>query len=189
METAHNTVARLSAQFDLRPAASAPELLAAPTAAALPTVTGEVEVFAIDPVIADTAALLAATGLGPETSANCVLVAGSRSGEERIAACLVLVLAHTRADVNKRVKKLLDVRKASFLTMDRAVGESGMEYGGIGPIGLPENYRILIDSRVAEADALIIGSGIRGSKLLLSGPTLASLPTAEVIEGLANEID
>ena len=187
METAHNTVARLRAQFDLRPAASAPELLAAPTAAALPTVTGEVEVFAIDPVIADTAALLAATGLGPETSANCVLVAGSRSGEERIAACLVL--AHTRADVNKRVKKLLDVRKASFLTMDRAVGESGMEYGGIGPIGLPENYRILIDSRVAEAEALIIGSGIRGSKLLLSGPTLASLPAAEVIEGLATEID
>ena len=35
------------------------------TAAALPTVTGEVEVFAIDPEIADTAALLEATGLGP----------------------------------------------------------------------------------------------------------------------------
>lgn len=186
MTTGSTTRARLSAQFDVRPASSAPELMAASTAAALPTVTGEVEVFAIDPEIADTAALLEATGLGPQTSANCVLVAGARSGEERIAACLVL--ADTRADVNKRVKKLLDVRKASFLPMDRAVGESGMEYGGIGPIGLPEDYRVLIDSRVAAADEIIIGSGIRGSKLLLSGPTLASLPGAEVIDGLAVEI-
>ncbi|GAA1867839.1 YbaK/EbsC family protein [Brevibacterium marinum] len=180
------TKERISTQFDLAPAASAPELMAGPTAEAIPTITGDVKAFAIDPQIADTAALLDATGLGPETSANCVLVSGTRSGEERIAACMVL--ANTRADVNKRVKKILDVRKASFLPMERAVSESGMEYGGIGPIGLPANYRILVDSRVAEADELIIGSGIRGSKLILSGPALASLPTAEVVEGLANEI-
>ena len=180
------TKERISTQFTLQPAESAPELLAESTAAAVPTITGEVEVFAIDPQIADTAALLDATDLSPATSANCVLVAGSRSGEERIAACMVL--ANTRADVNKRVKKLLDVRKASFLPLDRAVAESGMEYGGIGPIGLPENYRVLIDSRVAEARELLIGSGIRGSKILLSGAALASLPGAEVVEGLANEI-
>ncbi|WP_210602249.1 YbaK/EbsC family protein [Brevibacterium oceani] len=181
------TKERISTQFTLQPAAGAPELLAEATANALSTVTGDVEVFAIDPEIADTAALLDAADLPPATSANCVLVAGSRSGEERIAACMVL--ANTRADVNKRVKKLLDVRKASFLPLERAVTESGMEYGGIGPIGLPENYRVLIDSRVAEATELIIGSGIRGSKLLLSGSALASLPGAEVVEGLANDID
>ncbi|WP_350268784.1 YbaK/EbsC family protein [Brevibacterium sp. CBA3109] len=181
-----NTKERISAQFDLTPAKSVPELMAKPTAEAMSSITGDVDAFAIDPQIADTSALLDATGLGPETSANCVLVAGSRAGEERIAACMVL--ANTRADVNKRVKKLLDVRKASFLPMDRAVDESGMEYGGIGPIGLPANYRILIDTRVAEADELIIGSGIRGSKLVLSGAALASLRTAEVVDGLANEI-
>jgi prolyl-tRNA editing enzyme YbaK/EbsC (Cys-tRNA(Pro) deacylase) len=181
------TKERISAQFTLQPAAEAPELLAEATAKALPTVAVDVEVFAIDPQIADTAALLDATDLPPATSANCVLVAGTRSGEERIAACMVL--ANTRADVNKRVKKLLDVRKASFLPLGRAVDESGMEYGGIGPIGLPENYRVLIDSRVAEAKELIIGSGIRGSKILISGSALASLPGAEVVEGLANEIE
>jgi prolyl-tRNA editing enzyme YbaK/EbsC (Cys-tRNA(Pro) deacylase) len=181
------TKERISAQFTLQPAAEAPELLAEATAKALPTAAGDVEVFAIDPQIADTAALLDATDLPPATSANCVLVAGTRSGEERIAACMVL--ANTRADVNKRVQKLLDVRKASFLPLGRAVDESGMEYGGIGPIGLPENYRVLIDSRVAEAKELIIGSGIRGSKILISGSALASLPGAEVVEGLANEIE
>ena len=74
-----------------------------------------------------------------DTGANCVVIAGSRAGEERIAACVVR--ADTRADVNNRVRRLLDVRKASFLSMDRAVEESGMEYGGITPLGLPEGWR------------------------------------------------
>ena len=61
--------------------------------------------------------------LGMDTGANCVVVAGRRDGEERVAACLVR--ADTRADVNNVVKRTLDVRKASFLSMDRAVEESG----------------------------------------------------------------
>ena len=87
----------------------------------------------IDPDLADTAALTEAYALPPAASANCVLVAGRREGEERVAAAVVR--ATTRADVNATVKRLLDVRKASFLPMDRAVEESGMEYGGITPLG------------------------------------------------------
>lgn len=163
-----------------------PELLAPSTAEAIATLDGQVDVFGIDPDLADTAALTEAYSLSPEASANCVLVAGKRSEDERIAACVVL--AHTKADVNKRVRKLLDVRKASFLPMDRAVDESGMEYGGIGPIGLPGNYRVLVDSRVVAAPEIILGSGIRGSKLVLAGATLASLPDVEVVEDLAVEV-
>ena len=59
----------------------------------------------------------------------------SGKGQERLAACLIL--ATTRADVNGFVKRHLDVRKASFLPMERAVELTGMEYGGITPIGLP----------------------------------------------------
>lgn len=81
--------------------------------------------IAIDPELAETAALNAAYGLDPAAAGNCVVVAGSRGGQERIAACVVA--ADNRADVNGLVKKLLDVRKASFLAMDRAVGETGME--------------------------------------------------------------
>ena len=177
----------IPAEVQTRPAATAPELLAPATAAALAAAqpSGPIDVFAIDPELADTAALTEAYGLEQSASANCVLVAGSRAGEERVAACVVL--AHTKADVNKRVKKLLDVRKASFLPMDRAVDESGMEYGGIGPIGLPDRYRVLIDSRVAQAEEIVLGSGIRGSKLILSGATLAEFPGVEVIEDLAVE--
>ena len=82
----------------------------------------------------------------------------------------------------------LDVRKASFLSMDRAVEESAMEYGGITPIGLPDGWRLLMDTRVLEMDVAIIGSGVRRSKLLVPGRLLADLPGAEVIEGLAGPL-
>jgi prolyl-tRNA editing enzyme YbaK/EbsC (Cys-tRNA(Pro) deacylase) len=112
-----------------------------------------------------------------------VLVAGKRGEDERVAACVVP--ASTFADVNKRVRKLLDVRKASFLPMDRAVADSGMEYGGITPVGLPEGYRVLVDSRFAEPGTMaLMGSGVRRSKLLMPGPLLCEMPGVEVTEDL-----
>ena len=61
---------------------------------------------------------------------------------------------------------------------------TGMEYGGVTPIGLPAGWPVLVDSAVAAGSALVVGSGIRGSKLLVPGSVLAGLPTAEVLEGL-----
>jgi prolyl-tRNA editing enzyme YbaK/EbsC (Cys-tRNA(Pro) deacylase) len=161
-----------------------PELLAAPVAKALAALPdpGDVGVAAIDPDLADTAAFCAEYGSPLEASANCVVVVGKRAGEERFAACLVL--ATTRADVNGVVRKRLDVRKASFAPMDTAVELTGMAYGGITPLGLPSSWPLLIDPAVAGAPELIIGSGVRGSKLLIPGPTLAALPNVEVIESL-----
>jgi prolyl-tRNA editing enzyme YbaK/EbsC (Cys-tRNA(Pro) deacylase) len=162
-----------------------PDLLAPPVAAALSAWpdADRVGVVEIDPSLADTAALTAAYDLPVEASANCVVVGGRRAGEERVAACLVR--ADTRADVNTTVKGLLDVRKASFLPMERAVEESGMEHGGITPIGLPQGWRLLLDRRVLDIEVAVIGSGLRRSKLLLPGRVLAALPGAEVVDGLA----
>ena len=95
-----------------------------------------------------------------------------------------MVLASTRADVNNVVRRRLDVRKATFLARDDAVDRTGMEYGGITPIGLPDDWRVLVDSTVADAPVLVIGSGVRRSKLMLPGSVLASLPTAETVESL-----
>ena len=92
--------------------------------------------------------------------------------------------ADTRADVNNLVKRSLDVRKASFLPVDRATEETGMEYGGITPIGLPAGWRVLVDAACVDIEVAIIGSGVRRSKLLLPGHRLADLPGAEVVEGL-----
>jgi prolyl-tRNA editing enzyme YbaK/EbsC (Cys-tRNA(Pro) deacylase) len=167
------------------PATDHPALLGRPVVGALHgwPHAAEVAVVEIDPELADTAAMSEAYEVPLEASANCVVVAGRRDGVERVAACVVR--ADTRADVNNLVKRTLDVRKASFLAMERAVEESGMEYGGITPVGLPQGWRLLVDRRVVDIDVAVIGSGVRRSKLLLPGRLLAELPTAEVVQDLA----
>ncbi|MFH5822693.1 YbaK/EbsC family protein [Georgenia sp. AZ-5] len=174
------------------PALGRPDLLAEPVRAALaalaeraPDAAARVLVAAIEPGLADTAAMTEAYRLPLEASANCVLVAGKRGGEERVAACVVR--ATTRADVNGAVRRLLDVRKASFWPMEQAVAASGMEYGGITPVGVPAGWRLLLDGRVTAGPA-IVGSGRRSSKLLLPGEVLAALPGAEVVEALGLEV-
>ena len=58
---------------------------------------------------------------------------------------------------------------------------TGMEYGGITPVGLPDGWPILVDEAVAALDWILIGSGIRGSKIIISGAAAADLPGAEVL--------
>lgn len=176
--------------LDLRPALSAPELLAGPVADALagldPALASSIRVAPIDATLADTAAFCEAYGVTPEASANCIVVAGKRADTVTYAACVVL--ATTRADVNGAVRKLLGARKISFAPMEDATSLTGMEYGGITPIGLPSDWRVLVDSRVLGVDAAIIGAGIRGAKIELAGSAFASLPGVEVIEDLARPI-
>jgi prolyl-tRNA editing enzyme YbaK/EbsC (Cys-tRNA(Pro) deacylase) len=167
-----------------QPATARPELLAPAVAQALASWPSgdEVEVGEIDPELADTAAFCAAYGVGLAESANCVVVAGKREGDTRYAACMIL--ATTRADVNGLVRRQLDVRKASFAAMAEAVELTGMEYGGITPVGLPDGWPILVDAAVAATPLVVIGSGLRRSKLVLPGAALTKLPGAVVLDGL-----
>ncbi|MFD9074288.1 YbaK/EbsC family protein [Streptomyces lasiicapitis] len=175
--------------FDVvRPAPEALDLLVAPVADAVRGWSGAVPADELihvdtDPQWADTATFV--EHYGPELlaqSANCVVVAGKRAGEATLAACVVL--SATRVDVNGVVRRQLGARKASFAPMDTATGETGMEYGGITPIGLPGSWPILVDAAVADLPYVLIGSGSRRGKLIVPGKAFAGLPNAVVIEGL-----
>jgi prolyl-tRNA editing enzyme YbaK/EbsC (Cys-tRNA(Pro) deacylase) len=182
-------IASVMGTLKTEPARGRPDLLAPRVVAALVAWPGDADqvlVAPIDASLADTAAFCEAYEVGLDVSANCVVVAGKRGGEVRYAACVVL--ATTRADVNTTVRKLLDVRKASFAPMDEAVALTGMEYGGITPIGLPADWPVLVDQRVAGTAHVVVGSGVRHSKIALPGALLATLPSAQVIEGLANPV-
>ena len=174
-------------RLDFVPAADAPELVAAPVTDALrrmdPALSSQIRVAAIDPDLADTAAFCEAYGWAPESGANCIVVVGKRGQTTTYAACVIL--ASTRADVNGVVRTLLDARRASFARMADAVALTGMEYGGITPIGLPADWRVLVDSRVRDVPDTIVGAGIRGAKIALPGAVLCALPGVEVVEGLA----
>ena len=187
-------MADVMGSLKLEPAQSRADLLAPPVAKALavwpneaPIDGDQVMVAPIDPDLADTAAFCEAYGVGLAESANCVIVAGRRGEITRYAACIILAI--TRADVNGVVRRRLDVRKCSFAPMADAVRLTGMEYGGITPIGLPAEWPILVDARVAAVPHVVIGSGVRHSKMVIAGPALGALPGAEVVQDLAHLTD
>ncbi|HET8779802.1 MAG TPA: YbaK/EbsC family protein [Agromyces sp.] len=172
--------------LDFTPALDSPALLAAPTAAALRSADAAggadaagVLVAAIDPSLADTAAFCEHYEISMGDGANCVIVQARRGERTWYAACVVR--GADRLDVNGVVRRHLDARKLSFAPLEAAVELTGMEFGGITPVGLPGDWPILVDESVARHDRLIVGSGIRGSKLLVTGAFLAALPNAEVL--------
>jgi prolyl-tRNA editing enzyme YbaK/EbsC (Cys-tRNA(Pro) deacylase) len=180
------TAAPLQERLNSLPALENLALLAEPVVAGLRALSAElvaaVTVAEIDPALADTAAFCARYGVLAEESANCVVVAGRRGDVTTLAACVVL--ATTRADVNGLLRRTLGAKKISFASMDVAVSASGMEYGGITPIGLPPDWPLFIDRAVLDAGDVVVGSGVRRSKIVVAGSTLATLPNATVLDGL-----
>ncbi|QIQ05925.1 YbaK/EbsC family protein [Streptomyces liangshanensis] len=173
---------------DARPAPDCLDLLVEPVARAVRAWQGAVPADQLvfvdtDPAIADTAAFVEHHGAELlDRSANCVVVAGKRAGGSTLAACVVL--SRTRVDVNGVVRKQLGARKASFAPMDTAVSETGMEYGGITPIGLPDGWPLFVDSAVVDTEWVLIGSGRRRGKLIVPGKAFADLPGVVVLESL-----
>ncbi|BCL32215.1 YbaK/EbsC family protein [Streptomyces aurantiacus] len=173
---------------DATPATERLDVLTGPVADAVRAWRGSVPAEQIvyvdtEPEWADTATFL--EHYGPELldrSANCVVVAGKRGGETTLAACVVP--SATRVDVNGVVRRQLGARKASFASMDTATGETGMEYGGITPLGLPADWPVLVDSAVVDLPYVLVGSGRRRGKLLMPGKAFAELPNVVVLEGL-----
>ena len=147
----------------------------------------EIYVSSIDPGFADTAEFCDFYDIGLDISANTIVVQAKRADKKWNAMCNIL--ANTRADINKTIRKQLGAKSASFASMDFAVDTTGMEYGGIGPIGAPLDWEVIIDSRVLEKEVVVIGSGIRASKIAISPKLLAELPNTVVLDNAAMIID
>jgi len=141
------------------------------------------EVFPCDPELADTAAFCEAYGFTMEQSANTILVVGKIDPPVH-AACVVL--AHTRLDVNKAVRKRLGVKKASFAPADDTLAITGMQIGGVTPFGLPESLPLWVDARVMHVERVVLGGGGRDRKVLAAPEILVALG-AEVVDDLVKE--
>lgn len=174
--------------FETLPIVGHEALVAEPVRAALASLeASEVLVTTIDPSYSDTAAFCEAYQVTPAQCANCVIVEGKggKDGGEHGVFAACMVLGSMKLDVNGAVRTALNTKKVSFAKMDDAVTKTGMEYGAITPVGIPSEWRILVSAEVAAAPWVVIGSGLRSSKLIVPGPFLASLPNATVITNLA----
>lgn len=148
--------------------------------------SSDVLVGQIDPQYMNGTALSNHYDVKLEDGANCIVVRGKR-GEMRMTAA-VLVPVGYRADLNGLVCEKLDAKKISMAPLEEVIAESGMEYGSITPIGLPELWKILIDSRLMEKENIIVGGGKQISKLRVSTVFLKQLPNVEVVENLAKKV-
>ncbi|MFV2040191.1 MAG: YbaK/EbsC family protein [Acidimicrobiales bacterium] len=148
----------------------------------LEALAAEYDVVPCDPDLADTAQFCEAYGYSPESSANAIVVVAKTQPPVFV---MCLVLAHTRLDVNRVVRKRLGVRKCSFASADQTVEVTGMEIGGVTPFGVSSDLPLWVDSRVMECERVIVGGGTRDRKLLIPPATLSARPGVEVIEGLA----
>lgn len=144
------------------------------------------EVVDCDPDLADTAAFCDAYGYALADSANAIVVVGK---SDPLVHVMCLVLADTRLDVNKAVRKRLGVRKCSFASADQTLELTGMQIGGVTPFGTRTPLPLWIDKAVMGREHLIIGGGSRDRKLLVPPASLAAHPGAEVINALAEPVD
>ena len=143
------------------------------------------EEIEIDPALADTAMFCERYGFPMEKSGNTIIVA-SKKEPKVFVACVVL--ATTKLDVNKRVRKLMGVSKTSFASLEEMRTLTGMEIGGVTPFSLPEELQLYVDSRIMELDWVILGGGGRDRKLKISPEVFHQLG-AEIVENLALPIN
>ena len=139
----------------------------------------DILVAEIDPALSDTAAFCEKYEIGLGVSVNCVMVEAKRADRTWYAACLIQ--ADRRIDINGVIRRELGAKKVSFAPMDNAVSLSAMAPGAISPIGLPDDWPILVDSNVLSIDQAVIGSGIRKSKLFIPTSSFSLLPNAKVL--------
>ena len=150
--------------------------------AALESSCVEYEVFPCDPELADTAVFCERYGYPLDVSANTILVK-AKTGGERFVVCVVL--ANTRLDVNRTVRKRLGARRVSFASADETRAATGMEIGGVTPIALPDELEVWVDARIMACEWVILGGGDRSHKIKVAPALFERMASATVIEGLA----
>lgn len=167
--------------LQLVPALSQPDLLATPTLRSLQQLDATaVQVAPIDEQDSDTAVFCQKYQMSLADGANCVVVEARRNEHTWYAVCVAL--GSDRIDLNSTVRKHLGAKRVSLAAPDLAAELTGMQSGGMTPFGMPDSWPILIDTAVVDAPSLILGSGIRASKLLTDGATIAALPNTEIID-------
>ena len=140
------------------------------------------EVMPCDPELADTAVFCEHYGFPLEDSVNTIVVKG-KTGGDRFAACALL--ANTRLDVNRCVRKRLASRRVSFASAEETARVTGMAIGGVTPLGLPADVPLWVDARIMARSEVILGGGNRHSKIRISPTIFERTPGVEIVDGLA----
>jgi prolyl-tRNA editing enzyme YbaK/EbsC (Cys-tRNA(Pro) deacylase) len=159
--------------------ATDPSLLDPRVAAALTAAGITYETLPCDPALSDTAAFCEHYGFPADITCNAIVVVAKTTPKQYVAC---LVTSDTKLDVNHKVSKTIGIKRLSFASGEETAELTGMMIGGVTIPGLPPTMPILIDERVMQRDAVILGGGNRSSKIRLAPAELRKLPNAQVAD-------
>jgi Cys-tRNA(Pro)/Cys-tRNA(Cys) deacylase len=82
----------------------------------------------------------------------------------------------------KILRKYLGRSRISMATEDEVFAVTGYRIGTVGPFGLPNQLRVLIDASVMREEEISIGSGMRNTAIILKSADLHhALKNADVV--------
>jgi len=139
----------------------------------------DLEIFECLDEFSDTQNFCDHYGFNIEDSCNAILIKAKKPNEFYAMFC---VLGANRLDVNHKAKEAMGAKKVSFASKEEAELVTEQIYGGISPLGLPENIKVFVDKNVMEREKLFIGAGNRVSKFFLSPEILIKLSNADVLD-------
>jgi prolyl-tRNA editing enzyme YbaK/EbsC (Cys-tRNA(Pro) deacylase) len=100
-----------------------------------------------------------------------------------------MVLVAGPAQVSwKALRKHLGRSRISMATEDEVFAVTGYRIGTVGPFGLPNQLKVLIDASVMREEEISIGSGMRNTAIILKSADLHhALKDADVVSLTDNQ--
>jgi Cys-tRNA(Pro)/Cys-tRNA(Cys) deacylase len=67
----------------------------------------------------------------------------------------------------QRLRRQLGVSRLTLATRQELLAATGYEPGTVAPFGLPQPVRVLVDEKVFEPEEVSLGSGVRGTAVII----------------------
>ncbi len=101
----------------------------------------------------------------------------------------VMVLVAGQAQVSwKILRKILGRSRISMATEQEVLAVTGYRIGTVGPFGLPNQVRVILDAGVLNEQEISIGSGMRDRAIILkSADLIKALGNVEVVNLIEHE--
>ena len=94
---------------------------------------------------------------------------------------VMVLMAGPRQVSWKALRRYLGQSRLTMAKDEEVLAVTGFQPGAVSPFGLPAPLRILVDSSLQSQDEVSIGSGVRGTTIILrTADLLQALPEAEI---------
>ena len=74
----------------------------------------------------------------------------------------------------RALRKIVGKNRISMASKDEVLSVTGYQLGAVAPFGLPNPLKILVDQSVVSEEIISLGSGIRGTAIIMKSKDLLS---------------